>query len=219
MADTDISDITALLKRERFHRDTAQWDLCRAAFHPDAEETYIDVSWYTSKPPSSLQANCSRFQGNIDAFLARSSAVHPGKVNVIHSSFDPVDIKVSGDRATSSAFCLITSSITLDGVEYELASYMRLLHRLRKLSGLDSWRIVRLEAIYARDRLVCAFPGLDSSRLAMPEEINQYPRPYRCMAFVMLNRGLKPRVDLPNEEDQESVRRVLDANAAFLIDK
>lgn len=48
MADTDIPDINALLKRERFHRDTAQWDLCRAAFHPDAEETYIDVSWYAS---------------------------------------------------------------------------------------------------------------------------------------------------------------------------
>ncbi|BCS17807.1 uncharacterized protein APUU_10635S [Aspergillus puulaauensis] len=204
MADADIPDITALLKRERFHRDTAQWDLCRAAFHPDAEETYIDVSW---------------FQGNIDAFLARSSAVHPGKVNVIHSSFDPVDIKVSGDRATSSAFCVITSSITLAGVEYELASYMRLLHRLRKVSGLDSWRIVRLEAIYVRDRLVCAFPGLDASRLAMPGEILVYPRPYRCMAFVMLNRGLKPRVDLPNEEDQESVRRVLNANVAFLIDR
>lgn len=125
-----------------------------------------------------------------------------------------MDIKVSGRRATSSAFCLITSSITLDGVEYELASYMRLLHRLQKLSDLD-WRIVRLEAIYVRDRLVCAFPGLDAS-LHMPEELQQYPRPYRYMAFVMLNRGLKPRVDLPNEDDQESVRRLLDGNAAFL---
>lgn len=48
MADTDVSDIIALLKRERYHRDTAQWDLCRAAFHPDAEQTYIDVSWYVS---------------------------------------------------------------------------------------------------------------------------------------------------------------------------
>lgn len=48
MADTDASDIIALLKRERYHRDTAQWDLCRAAFHPDAEQTYIDVSWYVS---------------------------------------------------------------------------------------------------------------------------------------------------------------------------
>lgn len=91
---------------------------------------------------------------------------------------------------------------------------MRLLHRLQKLSDLD-WRIVRLEAIYVRDRLVCAFPGLDVS-LRMPEELQVYPRPYRCMAFVMLNRGLKPRVDLPNEDDQDSVRRVLDGNAAFL---
>lgn len=129
-----------------------------------------------------------------------------------------MDIKVRGHRATSSAFCLITSSITLDGAEYELASYMRLLHRLQKLSDSGPWRIVRLEAIYVRDRLVCVFPGGDATTLVMPEELQAYPRPYRCMVFVMLNRGLKPRVDLPNEEDQESVRRVLDGNAAFLMD-
>ncbi|KAL4778213.1 hypothetical protein BJX76DRAFT_366569 [Aspergillus varians] len=198
--ETDISQIITLLKRERYHRDTAQWDQCRAAFHPDAQKTYIDVSW---------------FQGNIDTFLARSSAVSQGKVNVIHSSFDPVDIKLRGLRATSEAFCVITSTISLNGVEYELASYMRLLHRLQKDAG--AWRIVRLEAIYVRDRLVCAFPGLDAaSALVMPDEVRAYPRPYRCMAFVMLNRGLQPRVDLPNEEDQESVRRVLDGNVAFL---
>ncbi|KAL6237534.1 hypothetical protein BDW75DRAFT_238321 [Aspergillus navahoensis] len=199
---TDIAEITSLLKRERYHRDTAQWELCRQAFHPDGGRTYIDVSW---------------FQGNVDAFLERSARVHQGRVNVIHSSFDPVDIQVRGHRATSVAFCLITSSITLDGVGYELASYMRLVSRLEKLSNAGPWRIVRLEAIYVRDRLVCSFPGRDATTpLVMPEQALAYPAPYRCMAFVMLNRGLEPRVDLPNEDDQESVRRVLDGNAAFL---
>ncbi|KAL4874371.1 hypothetical protein BJY04DRAFT_226118 [Aspergillus karnatakaensis] len=199
---SDISEIASLLKRERYHRDTAQWDLCRAAYHPDPKQTYIDVSW---------------FQGDIDAFMARSAHVYAGRINVIHSSFDPVDIKIHGSRATSEAFCLITSAITLSGVDYELASYMRLVCRLQKVSEPGPWRIVRLEAIYVRDRLVCCFPGRDiSAPLEMSEEPLAYPKPYRHMAFVMLNRGLQPRVDLPHEDDQHSVKRVLDANAAFL---
>ncbi|EAA59564.1 hypothetical protein AN7910.2 [Aspergillus nidulans FGSC A4] len=199
---TEIAEITNLLKRERYYRDTAQWELCRDAYHPDASMTYIDVSW---------------FQGNIDEFLERSARVHQGRVNVIHSSFDPVDVQVRGRRATSAAFCLITSSITLDGVEYELASYMRLLSRLQKLSDAGPWRILRLEAIYVRDRLVCSFPGRDAAApLVIPEKALAYPTPYRCMAFVMLHRGLEPRVDLPNEDDQDSVRRVVEGNVAFL---
>ena len=41
----DTSEIANLLKRERFYRDTAQWDLCRAAFHPNTLLTYINVAW------------------------------------------------------------------------------------------------------------------------------------------------------------------------------
>ncbi|KAL2784989.1 hypothetical protein BJX66DRAFT_343490 [Aspergillus keveii] len=212
---SEITQISNLLKHERYHRDTAQWDLCRAAYHPDADQTYIDVSW---------------FRGTIDAFLTQSAKIHPGGINVIHSSFDPVDIKIVGTRATSEAFCLITSNITIAGSDYELASYMRLISRLHKLklSGLDSdslsdsgavWRIVRLEAIYVRDRLVSAFPGADSGSQLVLGGACMYPRAYRNMAFVMLNRGLAPRVDLPHEDDQVSVRRVLDGGAAFLNGK
>jgi hypothetical protein len=42
----DIAEIAHILKRERYHRDTAQWSLCRAAFHPDASKTYINVAWF-----------------------------------------------------------------------------------------------------------------------------------------------------------------------------
>lgn len=42
----DIAEIAHILKLERYHRDTAQWDLCRAAFHPDASKTYVNVAWF-----------------------------------------------------------------------------------------------------------------------------------------------------------------------------
>lgn len=44
----DVMAIASLLKLERFYRDTAQWDQCRATFHPDATATYINVAWFVS---------------------------------------------------------------------------------------------------------------------------------------------------------------------------
>lgn len=42
----DIAEIAHLLKLERFHRDTGQWEQCRAAFHPDNSKTHVDVAWF-----------------------------------------------------------------------------------------------------------------------------------------------------------------------------
>ncbi|KAF4214796.1 hypothetical protein CNMCM8980_000047 [Aspergillus fumigatiaffinis] len=213
----DIVEIANLLKRERYYRDTGQWCLCRAAFHPDPSRTHINVAWYA---------------GQVEGFIQQSAEIHQGKVNIIHSSFDPVDIRVKGCRATSEAFCLITSSISLHGVDYELSSYIRLVTRLEKCpgeadknpdTGLSSgqWRMLSLEAIYVRDSLIRAFPDLGRGApapcsLAELAEVENYPRSYRNMALVMLKRGLSPRPDLPNEDDQESVRRVLRQNQEFL---
>ena len=151
--------------------------------------------------------------------------MHKGKVNIIHSSFDPVDIRVCGDRAISEAFCLVTSSLTLGTIDYELASHMRLFTRLQKV--FSEWRLLSLESSYVRDRLVTAFPafpGSDpsddsspgSSPLVITNEVLAYPKSYRSLALVMLKRGLKPRPNLPHEDSPESVRRISDRNRAFL---
>lgn len=233
----DTVEIANLLKRERYYRDTGQWCLCRAAYHPDPSRTHINVVWSvinTFPVPEKLTPNFPfRYEGQVEDFLHQSAKVHRGKVNIIHSSFDPVDIRVRGRRATSDAFCLITSSISMHGVDYELASYIRLATRLEKCrtpgteanasADQGQWRILSLEAIYVRDRLVRAVPDLGGGRstpsaLAEVTDVERYPRCYRNMALVMLKRGLRPRLDLPNEDDQESVRTVLDRNQAFLDD-
>lgn len=41
----DVQAIANLLKRERYYRDTAQWNDCRATFHPHASQTYVNVAW------------------------------------------------------------------------------------------------------------------------------------------------------------------------------
>lgn len=227
--------IANLLKRERFYRDTAQWDLCRATFHPDAAGTYINVAWLVSflthqRAFLDPKADCSRirhfrYEGNVEDFLRQSAQMHKGKVNIIHSSFDPVDIRVRGNRAISEAFCLVTSAVTIGGVDYELATHMRLFSRLQKLKlelsdpDPSEWRLLSVESSYVRDRLVTAFPVPDSGAsapLVMTNEVPAYPKSYRHLALVMLNRGLKPRPSLPHEDLPESVRRLSDRNRAFL---
>ena len=153
----------------------------------------------------------------MEDFLRQSAQMHKGKVNIIHSSFDPVDIRVRGKHAISEAFCLVTSSLTLGAVDYELASHMRLFTRLQKLSEPSEWRLLSVESSYVRDRLVAASPGSDAgSPLVVTNEVQAYPKSYRHLALVMLNRGLKPRPNLPHEDSPESVRQILDRNRAFL---
>ena len=101
---------------------------------------------------------------------------------------------------------------------------MRLFNRLEKVSDLNNeWRILSLEASYVRDRLVTTFPssgsnnnGEGASSLLMTDEARAYPKGYRHLAVAMLAIDLKPRTDLPHEDDPESWKGIVERNWAFL---
>lgn len=42
---TDEIEIKSLLVRERYYRDTCQWEKLRGCYHPDASKTSISISW------------------------------------------------------------------------------------------------------------------------------------------------------------------------------
>ena len=53
-----------------------------------------------------------------------------------------------------------------------------------------------------RDRIVTAFPAPDNaSPLTISDDAIEYSKSYRYLAFIMLDGGLKPRLDLPHEDD------------------
>jgi hypothetical protein len=98
--------------------------------------------------------------------------MHKGKINIIHSAFDPADIRVNERRAISEAFCLVTSGVTIGSVDYELGSHMRLASRLEKITPDGPWRMLSLESTYVRDRLVPVFPSTTTAEpMAMSTEI------------------------------------------------
>ena len=40
------AEIKSLVVRERYYRDSGQWDKLRNSYHPDASKTSINISWY-----------------------------------------------------------------------------------------------------------------------------------------------------------------------------
>ena len=51
----DLVEITALLKRERYYRDSCQWTKLRQCYHPDSSKTHIAVSVYVYFTPYTLK--------------------------------------------------------------------------------------------------------------------------------------------------------------------
>lgn len=41
----DEIEIKSLLIRERYYRDTGQWEKLRGSYHPNPSKTSIDISW------------------------------------------------------------------------------------------------------------------------------------------------------------------------------
>ena len=50
MTDQEIiaeAAIKSLVIRERYYRDSCQWQRLRECYHPDSSKTRIDVTWYS----------------------------------------------------------------------------------------------------------------------------------------------------------------------------
>lgn len=43
-------EIKSLLIRERYYRDTSQWENLRTSYHSDASHTSIKITWYSTHP-------------------------------------------------------------------------------------------------------------------------------------------------------------------------
>ncbi|KAK4500578.1 hypothetical protein PRZ48_008767 [Zasmidium cellare] len=199
----DEAAIVSLLKRERFFRDTSQWDKCRDEFHPDARKTFINVSW---------------FQGDADDFMKQSQRRPTVEQAIdIDHFIDPVLIQVNGNRAISDSAIFITRAFDYSGHEYELGSRLRALSRFVKVDG--EWKMLSLEAIYIRDRLISTSPIAPKENIVLDEEKMAFPKEYRWTAWLMSIGGkVTPRNDLPRNGKIEEVRMMVERNERFLED-
>jgi hypothetical protein len=123
-------------------RDNADWDTFRACFHPDAT---VRVLWYS---------------GPVGPFIAQTieSAAkrQPGGKSTRHW-LGNYRVWLNGDRAILETDTMIINRDRFKGHLVDYIMNIRLYDRMERRGG--EWRILRMDAIYDRDRLDPVIPG------------------------------------------------------------
>jgi hypothetical protein len=218
-------NIKSLLIRERYYRDSAQWEKLRQSYHPDADKTRLNISWYgncaMSRVPQStyFPANdiaTHRFSGTIDGFVAGSQRMVASGTVSSHT-IQPAEIEINGDKALAASTGSVAVRAIVDGVEYEMVSLVRFYSRLSfcKTDSKSAWKLLTLEAVYDRDYVI---PIDVSARDSTPAiEVPPGAREsYKYLDWMLGKRGFAIARDLPGLDDKESVQKVMDEAQTWL---
>lgn len=171
---SQFTEISQLVVRERQCRVRHLTDQLRECFHPDATVT---TSW--------LKGSAAAFVSSTAGASARTRAP------IINRLGHPL-VYESGRRAVVELPSTTTRWIPVNGVEAELASFMRLLYRVERRDGV--WRISDLTAINEGDTLTPAVPGTDLR--VDPDAVVQLRHSYRFLAYTRSLEGETVSPDL-----------------------
>ncbi|KAI5456869.1 hypothetical protein BGZ63DRAFT_417262 [Mariannaea sp. PMI_226] len=186
--------IKSLVLHERYYRDTSQWKNLRKCYHPDSQKTSIKITW---------------FNGTADEFVAGSEKMAKGGTTSSHT-VTPVIVQVRGHKAISESPGTINARFSYHDAEFDLISVARLVSRFEKVGS--EWKMLTLEAIYDRDSIQSVLPGV-GEKIADLEG----GRPsYKCLAWVLKQRGFEVDPNLPGSDRPGSGEKVLDDNLKWL---
>jgi hypothetical protein len=179
----DRTLIAELARRERFARDTADWDTLEDCFWPDA---LIRTTW---------------FKGSAADFIAGSRKMRAGGMISKHE-ISPAVIRIVGDRALVESNGQIIVRMMFKGVECDAHSWTRFFSRVQRKDGV--WRLQSWDSIYVKDRLDpvdwAAPPVIDREKLA------QCRPAYRHFHYTIIEDGGHCNDDLPGDDRPELVR-------------
>ncbi|KAJ5833626.1 hypothetical protein N7474_001937 [Penicillium riverlandense] len=181
--------IKSLLVRERYYRDTAQWENLRDSYHPDVSKTAIKITW---------------FEGDADGFVAGSQKMAGGGTNATHT-ICPVVVHVNGDKAVTESTGSINARFNLEGHDYDCASYARFISRLQKVNG--EWKLLTLHAIYDRDTIT---PAVPMSSPPANFDLTGYRPSYNCIGWLLARKGFQINQDLPGSDRPELIAQLMD---------
>jgi hypothetical protein len=129
---SDREEIADLARRERFARDTADWEVLEACYWPDA---LIRTTW---------------FKGSATEFIAGSKGLRAGGMISKHE-ISPANIRIVDDRALVESNGQILVRMNFQGSDCDLASWTRFFSRVRREAGV--WRLASWDSIYVKDRI------------------------------------------------------------------
>lgn len=153
----------------------------------------------------------NRYNGDIDGFVSGSQAMVKGGTSALHT-VTPVEIQIVGEKAFSESVGTIQVRIRLDDKDYDCVSHSRFISRLQKTD--QGWKLVSLVVIYDRDSLVPTMPS--ASSLNFDFDLLKVRESYKCLSWVMSQKGFQIDQTLPGTDDPDSVTKLMDEGHAWL---
>jgi hypothetical protein len=178
----DTSAITQLILRERESRDLGRWDEMRGCFFGDS---VVRISW---------------FRGSGADFVTGSIDMARRKVLAKHR-LSPVRVVLSGNRAVARLVGIIDLPVQIKGAEMNLATYSRFIYRVERRK--EAWGIVGFDAIYMRDELTAAIPGVAAA--IDPKELQGFRASYRMLSYYLASQGYEIDSNLAGEDRPDLV--------------
>lgn len=129
--------------------------------------------------------------------------------NAIHT-ICPVEVHLNGKKALTESTGSISIRLQQGGEAFECVSYNRFISRLELVE--DEWKLLSLEAIYVRDFITPLMPERTAS-FDFPENSRES---YKCISWVLSQKGFIIKQDLPGADDPNSCARFMDANFTWL---
>ncbi len=161
-------------------RDARMWDRFRTLWHDDGR---MITTW---------------LQGTFEEFIKGSQEGYEKGVRFLHF-LGGTNIDIKGRRAVAQTKMTISQRVVIHDVLCDVVCTGRLYFLLEKRKG--RWGIVRLQAIYEKDRLDPVEPSatirLDPTLLA------RFPEGYRHLGYSLVQGGNKVRPDLPGLDGPE----------------
>jgi hypothetical protein len=162
----DRETLFDLVRRERFARDSGDWNLLADLY---IEDSNVRTTW---------------FKGSGKLFASRSKEMADKGRHSRHPIW-PIYAKVDGDRAVVESYSQIQNRSVIDGVEVDMLQNCRFISSLVRQGA--EWRFRTFEAIYQNDSIQSTDP-----QVALPwpwTEFTGFRPSYRVWAWAMTRRG------------------------------
>jgi SnoaL-like domain len=162
---TSQADVLNLVTHERQARDRGWWAALERCYTSGAT---IQSSW---------------FDGTAEEYIELSKRMFDQTPSSHRLGLPMID--VNGGRAIAEVPMTIEFRGVFRGVEVDVASHMRMLHRVEK--GPTGWRFAASVAIFDRDAMTPALPG--AAPALSPADLQGSRPSYRVLSLWMTDRG------------------------------
>ncbi|MBN9428844.1 MAG: nuclear transport factor 2 family protein [Burkholderiales bacterium] len=159
-------------------RDAGDWERFAQVWHSDG---WMSATW---------------FQGPAHRFIEVSRTGFEAGVSILHF-LGGTSIDLQGRRAVAQTKMTINQRALVDGHQVDVVCTGRFYDFFEKrvVDGGESWRIVRRQPIYEKDRMDPTDPSV--SLKLDPAVLQRYPDGYRHLAYLQAGLGFKVKVDMP----------------------